>query len=220
MKILIQFPTRERTEKFFSVLQQYYAKADNVSDCLFHIVIDADDLSMNSATVLAKLAGMRNCIYTISNTPGKIKAINTMPADRSWDIVLLLSDDMIVQAKGWDTHIRTKMKQYFPSTDGVLWYNDGFVGDRLNTLVCMGKRYYERFNYIYHPSYISLWSDNEFTEVAKALKKQVYIAECIIRHEHIVNMGRARDKLCDRNESYYTIDQRNYDKRKANGFRS
>lgn len=219
MKLLIQFPTRERTDKFFAVIQQYYEKVGSIADCLFHIVIDQDDRSMNNAVVLAKLRSMPNCVYTISETSGKVKAINTMPKITNWDIVLLLSDDMIVQKKGWDTDIRERMKRHYPDTDGVLWYDDGFVHSKLNTLVCMGKKYYNRFGYIYHPSYISLWSDNEFMDVANMLKKQTYIAECIIRHEHCIYMGRPRDALCNRNESVYNIDHENYIKRKAGGFR-
>jgi len=85
--------------------------------------------------------------------------------------------------------------------------------------VCMGKKYYDRFGYIYHPSYISLWCDNEFTDVANMLKKQKYINECIIRHEHCIYMNHPRDALCNRNEGSYMVDQQNYFRRKAEGFR-
>lgn len=219
MRILVQFPTRERPQKFFDVIYKYYTMADAVDNCLFHIVIDADDLTMNNTAVLTRLQGIHHCVYTVTNTSGKVKAINTMPKVANWQIVLLVSDDMIVQKKGWDSNIRTKMKQYYPDTDGVLWYDDGFVHDRLNTLVCMGKRYYDRFNYIYHPSYISLWCDNEFTEVARTLRKQTYIPECIIRHEHALYMNQPKDSLYNRNESLYGTDQKNYNLRKARGFR-
>lgn len=219
MKILVQFPTRERKDKFFSVIQQYYAKADNIRDCLFHVVIDSDDSTMNTASALDRLDAMENCAYTISDRPGKVNAINTMPPEDAWDIVLLLSDDMIVQKKGWDTNIREKMKKLYPTTDGVLWYDDGFVHSKLNTLVCMGRRYYNRFGYIYHPSYNSLWCDNEFTDVAKKLKRQTYINEIIIRHEHIIYMNQPRDILCNKNENWYIIDKKNYEKRRALGFK-
>jgi hypothetical protein len=48
----------------------------------------------------------------------------------------------------------------------------------------LGKKYYNRFGYIYHPDYKSCWSDNEFMTVGNILKKQVYIDQVIIRHEH------------------------------------
>jgi hypothetical protein len=76
------------------------------------------------------------------------------------------------------------MTEHYPDTDGVLWFNDGYQGNRLNTLCILGKKYYDRFNYIYHPDYISVWCDNEFMDVANLLGKQIYFDDIIIRHEH------------------------------------
>ena len=70
--------------------------------------------------------------------------------------------------------IRQKMIKHFPDTDGVLWFFDGWRKD-LNTLCIIGRKYYERFGYIYHPDYKSFWCDAEFTEVANKLKKQVLL---------------------------------------------
>ena len=218
MKLLVQFPTRERKDLFFSVLNDYYSKAKNLDLCHFHIVIDENDKSMNDPNVIKALGGMKNCTYTLSNTSGKIQAINTLPS-LQWDILLLASDDMIVQCQDWDENIRGKMKEHFPDTDGVLWYNDGYAKDKLNTLVCMGKKYYDRFGYIYHPSYKSLWCDNEFTDVANSLKKQIYFSECIIKHEHPANTNkRSFDNLYAKNESSYQTDKQNYEERKSLDF--
>ena len=101
-----------------------------------------------------------------------------------WDIVLLASDDMIPQVKGFDKVVNTLMSSNYPDTDGVLFFNDGFKGKELNTLCILGKKYYKRFNYIYHPGYKSTWSDNEFMMVAEKLNKQTYFPMVIIKHEH------------------------------------
>jgi hypothetical protein len=71
----------------------------------------------------------------------------------------------------------------YPDTDGILWFNDGNRKD-LNTLCILGKKYYERFGYIYHPDYKSLWADNEFMTVGNLLKKQIFIDKVIIHHQH------------------------------------
>ena len=68
--------------------------------------------------------------------------------------------------------------------DGVLWYSDGHQKDVLNTLCILGKKYYERFNYIYYPEYKSWYSDNEFTKVSKILNKVKYFDRVIIEHQH------------------------------------
>ena len=91
-------------------------------------------------------------------------AINADIPTTAWDILVLISDDMIPEIKSFDQIIRSKMKEHYPDTDGVLWFFDGWRED-LNTLCILGRKYYDRFGYIYHPSYESFWSDAEFTEV-------------------------------------------------------
>jgi hypothetical protein len=91
---------------------------------------------------------------------------------------------MIPKVKGYDDIIRNKMTKHYSDCDGVLWFNDGYQKNKLNTLCILGKKYYKRFNYVYNPEYKSVWCDNEFMEVANILEKQTYFDEVIIKHEH------------------------------------
>ena len=184
MRILIKFPTRGRRDKFFNVLDIYYQLATNLNDIEFQITIDTNDESMNNYNVLEKLKTYKNLNYDLGISKNKIDAVNRDLIVGDWDIILLGSDDMIPKVKGYDDIIRNKMTELYPDTDGVLWFNDGNQGNRLNTLCILGKKYYERFNYIYHPDYTSLWADNEFMDVANLLNKQTYFNDIIIRHEH------------------------------------
>ena len=125
---------------------------------------------------------------------------------------------MVPKVKGYDTIIRNKMNELYPDTDGVLWFNDGNQGDRLNTLCILGKKYYKRFNYIYNPEYKSVWSDNEFMDVANLLGKQTYFNDVIIRHEHPdVGFGQ-RDTIPFDNIKNESIDNDVYLKRKSINF--
>ena len=125
---------------------------------------------------------------------------------------------MVPKVKGYDTIIRNKMNNYTPYTDCVLWFNDGNQGDRLNTLCILGKKYYKIFNYIYHPDYTTLWSDNEFMDVANVLNKQTYFNDIIIRHEHPdVGFGQ-RDTIHFDNIKNDYIDKDIYLKRQSNNF--
>ena len=49
----------------------------------------------------------------------------------------------------------------------------------------IGKPYYERFGYIYHPDYKCVYCDNEFMEMSRILKKSIYIDKLIIKHDHV-----------------------------------
>jgi hypothetical protein len=142
---------------------------------------------------------------------GKINAINRdMKQAGDWNILLLASDDMIPQVHGYDQIIREKMNEFYKNTDGVLWFNDGYAGNKLNTLVCMGRKYYNRFHYIYNPMYKSLFCDNEFMDIANQLKKQTYFEEVIIKHEHPANTGSGQDELYAVNDKYWNEDERTY----------
>lgn len=183
MNILIKFPTRNRREKFFQVLDLYYNLLDDINKTEFLITIDEDDLSMNNQLTLDKLIQYKNLNFTVGTSENKIHAVNRDIVEKNWDILLLASDDMIPQVKGYDKIIRDKMSEFFPDTDGVLWFNDGNRKD-LNTLSILGLKYYQRFNYIYYHGYKSLWADNEFMTVANLLNKQKFFDEVIIHHEH------------------------------------
>jgi hypothetical protein len=218
MKILIKFPTRGRSDKFFNVLDIYYQLSDNNDNITFQITIDTDDETMNNNIVLSKLNSYKNLNYTLGVSKNKIDAVNRDIIIGDWDIILLASDDMIPKVKGYDDIIRNKMTELYPDTDGVLWFNDGNQGDKLNTLCILGKMYYERFNYIYHPDYTSLWADNEFMDVANLLNKQTYFNDVIIRHEHPdVGLGQ-RDFVHFDNIKFDYIDKEIYLKRKSNNF--
>lgn len=186
MKILVKFPTFNRPKQFFNTLYEYYKKANNRNDMHFLISIDTNDISMNNETVLNGIKTYPNIEVIIGDSKSKIDAINRdlEKTEYKWDILLLASDDMVPIEKGYDDIIRNDMREYFSNLDGVLWYSDGHQENRLNTLCILGKKYYERFNYIYYPEYKSLYADNEFTEVSKILNKVKYFDRVIIEHQH------------------------------------
>jgi len=185
MRLLIKFPTRNRKSKFFNVLEQYQKLCEDIENTFFLITLDNDDKEMNSPEVVNIFSTFKNVKYVYGDSTSKIHAINRdLETENEWDIVLLASDDMTPKVKGYDNIIRNKMKEHYPDTDGILWFNDGHQGTTLNTLCILGKKYYERFNYIYYPEYKSMWSDNEFMLVGNILEKQTYFDEVIIEHEH------------------------------------
>ncbi len=217
MNILVKLPTRSRPAQFLETLSKYIELANDNSKIGYCISYDMDDESMLPEVIQKAVEMGAGCFGGYSAS--KIDACNRdIEKTTNWDILLLISDDMIPQVKGWDDIIRQKMSNHYPDTDGCLWFNDGYTEMRLNTLCCMGKKYYDRFGYIYNPEYTSLWSDNEYTEVAQSLNKIYYFPEVIIKHEHPVWKGLPQDKLYKHNESFYREDEAVYKRRKALNF--
>lgn len=217
-KLLIKFPTRGRPDKFFTVLDTYISKSRDLNHIAFLISLDTDDPLMNNPTVRAKLDSYNNkgvkIIYFFGNNKTKTQAINAdMEKISGWDILLVASDDMIPVVDGYDYTIREDMNTHFPDMDGVLWYSDGGQ-NVINTICILGKKYYDRFGYIYHPDYISLCCDDEFTDVSVQLNKVYRSDSMIIEHQHPTYQKTAYDELYIRNESYLQIDRKTYEKRK------
>jgi hypothetical protein len=216
VKILVQFPTRGRPAACLRVWQAYWERQQRPDLVSWHFVVDADD--DDTARCIAPGLERGGIMHRLTPGSGKIAACNFMLEALDWDICILVSDDMVPQVPGWDQIIRDDMARHWPDTDGVLHYNDGTTGDRLCTLAVVGRRYFARDGYIYHPSYRSLWCDNEFTDVARARGRHIYIDRCIIRHCH-PGWGLApNDDLYRANNRHDDADHANYDARKAAGF--
>lgn len=220
MRILLKFPTRGRPQQFLKTLIGWLENAADLSRISVLVSYDDDDPSMTS-DIIAKAEALHPavvCVRGISKT--KIEACNRDLASYSgdWDVVLLISDDMWNRRHGWDTVIRDKMAQYFPDTDGALWFFDGSQ-TKINTLECVGQKRWERFGYLYHPKYASFFCDNEATAIGLRDKKLVFIQHPICTHEHPSwGQGMKRDATYERNNRYWKQDQATFTRRQSEGF--
>lgn len=222
MKILLKFPTRNRPEKFFNVLDQIVGLAKS-PDYEILVSMDINDKMMANDQVRDRLKKYPMVRAFWGYSKSKIDAVNRdiefVAPD--WDILCLVSDDFEFVKDGFDLRIIELMKEYFPDTDGVLHFNDGTPnGSRLMTLNICGRKYYERFGYIYHPNYCSLYADDENTEVAKMLGKHFYSPEVLFTHQHWLFNKSEPDELNKKNDSQemYDKDRAVYLKRKENNF--
>lgn len=219
--LLIKFPTRARPDKFRTQFERYNNMLSGNFDINFIISMDNDDDKMNNNLIKSWLNSLSSdrikVFYYYGDSKTKVEAINAdVNKHLNFKVLLLASEDMRPMEKGYDNVIMNDMQKYYPKMDGALHYNDGRVGQRLNTLSIMGITMYMGFGYIYHPAYSSLWCDNEFHDVTKAMNKSTYIDRCIIKHEWVDYTG--KDDLHKRNEKFYTEDQRIYLTRRRKGF--
>jgi hypothetical protein len=223
MKLLIKFPTRERRQKFYQAMDLLLSnkKTNNVS---FLITLDADDETMNNDEVKHQIEFYSD-FYDVDievnygYSMNKIHACNRDLEEykKEWDIVMLMSDDMYPVMLGYDEKIINLYENSIPDTDGVLYSPDGYTP--LNTLCILGKKYYQRFNYIYYPEYISFFPDNEFMEVSQILGKEFRINKVLFKHEHPANDSKVKfDELYQRNNISWEKDKILYYQRRARNF--
>lgn len=219
MNILVKFPVRSRAKRFFATLDMYRKMESKEHDVQYVITLDANDMQMNTPEIVERLDGYERLGFRYGSNAGKIDACNADMdlAHPGWSVGILASDDMLPQVVGWDDRIASDMCREFPDTDGCLWYYDGRV-ESICTLSIMGRKYYNKFGYIYHPAYMSLWCDNEFTEVAMAAGKMWKSPDVIIKHEHPSYGIGEKDALLQYNESFYNVDKTVFERRQKEGF--
>ena len=219
MNLLIKYPTRERFYQFELILRRAYELCDNKDNVHFLITYDMDDTNFNldyARTFIPE----KHITFIGGYSENKVHACNRDMKNShlwvlwQWDAVMLLSDDMVCQVQGWDNDIKEAFDNDY---DKAIHFRDGYTD--LMTLALIGRKYYERFNYIYNPEYKSLFCDNEMMEVAKLLGKYQYNNNVIFKHEHYANNRRLRkDALMKKTESYFYEDKATYDKRKQINF--
>lgn len=210
--ILFNFASRSRATKFKSCVE------------------NIRDLASGNYFILAKVDDDDPCVAEYLTTPGvqfsmglsgsKVKAINRN-IQGEWDILVNMSDDILWTEKGFDDIIREHMEEdcflHFPEE-----YADSQAQnkarDTISVVSIMDKKYYDRFGYVYHPDYKSLWCDNEATEVARRLGRYKHVDKKIFEHIHPAAGKAQRDNQYKHTEGFYWRDKAIFEKRKAMNF--
>lgn len=216
MKILVNFATRSRPEKFLKAINRLNATAHNL-DIL--VKADLDDETMIGIEDKLECDNVR---FAWGYSDSKIHAINR-DITGDFDILVNFSDDMWPVKVGWDDDLR--LVYGLEGLKLAAHYSDGTdVRDRLITYSIMGRELYDFLGYVYHPSYISLWCDNEFGDVSKILGVYKYLGgvthkNVLWKHKHPAwDKDAATDEQYKRTESFYRRDEMNYLQRKADNF--
>lgn len=214
MNILIKFPSRGRPDKFKKVLSEYINRQSHKHTLKFICSFDIDDESMNSEEMKAYLRNQSNIEYYYGTSTNKIEAINAdMDKANDYDILILAADDLFPIVENYDDIIVQNMTEYHPDMDGTLHYMNPNWEERLDIGCIMTKKYYDRFNYIYHPTYKSIFCDNEYTETAQLLNKHKYLPTQIFAHHYVMS-----DPTANRNWKFNNEDEKNYRYRKNKNF--
>lgn len=219
MILLIKFTSRQRPKIMLDTLKLYYDLASDKNKIKFLITLDSDDATCNTQehidAILNILKNVESRIVFGTSTC-KIDAINRDLNEykSEWDIVLNASDDQQPIVYGYDEIIRKFMPN---DLDASLWFSDGSSQDSINTQEIVGRKYYQRFDYIYHPDFKSFFCDNLSTEIANILCKQIKSEICIIKHKHphwYKDESVEFDELYQRNDKYWKEDQETYNRLK------
>jgi len=179
MKILIKYPSRGRPGAFFEGLDSIVNNAHNLSDILVLGTFDVSDPVMcnrelfDGSKVLPFWGFSESKVHAINRDLQIVNPNTSKKPFLDFDILVVFSDDMRFTAPGFDTILRNAFAD--GNLDKLIHLPDQDAKDALATMYIAGRTFYERFGYVYHPSYKSLWCDNEIMEVAQRLGKYEYV---------------------------------------------
>jgi len=216
--ILLNFASRSRPDKFLAAVENIELKIGSKANYQILAKLDNDDASMQ----FMRNHSINNLTVAWGDSKSKIHAINRDIPKFSWNILVNMSDDMYFTQLGFDETIREAFENPKGSTriydlDQCIHFPDGNTTEII-TMSILGRKYFDRFGYVYHPEYTSLWCDNEQTDVAKMLGKYKFVDKNIFEHRHPAFGKGAMDAQYKHTESYFYIDKDVYDKRKQFNF--
>jgi hypothetical protein len=219
--LLFLYPSRSRPQKFAEGLKSIKDNLARLELAEFVFTIDSDDPKVNEYIEICKA---NNVVFYGGESKTKIAAVNRgmKHAPEKWDILVVMSDDMRFIEGGFDETIREDFEANFPDGDGVLHYNDGVQFSNCMTMSIMGRKYYERRNYVYHESYESICCDLEAQNEAKMLGKYKYMGDNvnIVKHLHPSFGLSEYDEQYRKTEAFevHERDKANYAKRETENF--
>lgn len=218
LKILFKITSRNRPDKFYATLQSIF---DNCVSKEYEILVslDSDDPTLEQYKRMFFSPVVMEWKYGTSKN--KISAINRdMDLGLNFDVLINCSDDQLFIKKGFDDVIRDAFidkSLMRPDLDLFVHFPDGNQ-KKLATMSIMGRTYYERDKYIYHPDYKSLFCDNEAQEVAIKRACYKFVDDDIFVHNHPA-WGKAQtDAQYQHTESFWNEDELTYNRRKAIDF--
>lgn len=216
--LLIKFPTRSRPDIFKKILTEYVNLLLGTRTIKFIISMDENDPTCNNQSMIDFLEEYKNKVdleYYYGVSKNKIDACNRDIPTSGWKVCVLVSDDMTPRQHGYDDIIMKDMESFFKNYDGCLNYNcNTHAYPKVMVLSIIGNPYYNRFGYIYHTDYVSLFCDEEQTLIARKLNKIVNINKKIITHD----WSDIKDDLRKHTEQYYRTDESTFRLRERQGF--
>ncbi len=214
MNFLFKMPSRGRPERFKSTLQTHLNCLSGKYNYKFIFSFDNDDETMKGQDILDFL-NQTNIDYEVNfgDNKNKIEAINANMDNRDFDILVLIADDQIATMGNYDERIVEIFEKSEHGLDSMIHFYTPRWSFELDVWNIMGKKYYDRFGYIYHPSYKSIFADNEYTEVAVMLNRRIMSELCPFFHD-----WKGGDYTEVKNWYFNNDDSRTYEERKKLNF--
>lgn len=207
--ISIIHPSRSRPLQANSTIKKWLGRAKNPENIEYILSADKSDKDLRRY----KEVGLRNGIFvSINNNKTAIQAINKATKVSTANLIIQIADDFSCE-ENWDEKL---LKALEGKEDYLVKTQDG-IQPYIITLPIMDRKYYNRFGYIYNPSYLHLWVDLELTDVGHILGKVITL-DLMFEHLHYSKGKTKKDTLNVRNDKSWKQGEKLYNERKLINF--
>jgi hypothetical protein len=197
--ISIIHPTRSRPEKSFETITKWLDNS-GLKDIEIIISVDSDDYEKEKLEKLVTQWASSREVYVFwleGDNKSAIEAINRGAMATHGNIMIVVSDDTDCP-EYWAIDLLEEVKG---KTDWILKTRDG-IQSWLITMPVMDRAYYNRFGYIYHPSYQHAFVDTHLTCVADLIGRKI-VSELLFPHLHPSVTGEKKDELMKRTDATF-----------------
>jgi hypothetical protein len=217
MKVLVHIPSRGRHKALSLAVVRWLAAIKDLENTRLLLTLDDDDTPGAELVQAMKVYPPEYPLEAIIGPhKDKVSAINADLDLFPWDVLVCASDDLYPMELEFDQAVRTDFANDVPDFDGVLWYPDK------NSRICchpvIGRKYYERDGYVFHPSYRAFYCDDELTMVAQKRGKLFQSTSVEWDHRHPNYRTRKPDELDHRNKEFMRQDYLTFCRRQSAGF--
>jgi hypothetical protein len=187
--------TRGRPEKAIEAREKFFSAALKPGMIEHIFAVDTDDKQS-----LADLGGFN--VVLVEPGGGCVRAWNAAAAASRGRVLIQMSDDW-TPPHHWDNVILWRLKDAVEKPiAAVLAISDGIRTDKLLCMAILTRPYYLAQKhettgepYLFHPDYLGVYSDNEFTVRAYENGVVVEARDVIFRHEHPLATGQPLDAI-------------------------
>jgi glycosyltransferase involved in cell wall biosynthesis len=212
VKFSLVHPSRSRLARAETAITEWRSQASGGHELEHILSVDADDPDLPGYRELAARHGSR---LEVHPNKSMVEALNRGARAADGEVMVAISDDFGCPP-AWDLAIADAIGG---RELAAVLVDDG-VNARILTIPIMTRAFYRRLGYVYHPAYISLWADDDLTEVAKREGALVDARHLVFPHRHMFVARAEADETYARQNSNrsWWHGWRTYEKRKLEDF--
>ena len=227
MKFLLAHPSYGRPQKAEATARLWYERATNKENIAYHICVETPEYVTYTDVFSHDFFSDKDLKMVHGNFGTCVSAANNavltgITDNPDSDIIILVSDDFECP-ENWDALLTEKILSAYGENHKeekfAVQVSDGVVSHIL-TIPIISRAAYAETGYIYHPSYISMYADNDLRDVFYRHFKILEARDLVFRHVHWAHGYGTKDNtyLHQERPEAWTIGKQIYQKREAEGF--